>query len=251
MHPKAAIELPGAVRPKRSEAEASTSKSEYDASTLTIDRTASTDSARPLLANPVDFARQWLHKVPDDTDKLEPGLPSLDASAMASTMDRTGSRTAKSPTKFRPSISAVNKASKQGLILRRVGSMTGELPAIVTSSEPSRSMTATPSIFQQLDAAHRPQWKARACDLLDGTHISCFVVVITLLAVFLDDFRLAVLPPAADPVCVGITIVVLVVFVLDTTAGSFVRPGYAFRFYWYVHQPLYFVCTVRMACTFL
>ncbi len=68
--------------------------------------------------------------------------------------------------------------------------------------------------------------------MLDGTYISCFVVFVTLLAVFLDDFRLAVLPPAADPVCVGITVFVLVVFVIDTTAGSFVRPGYAFRFYW-------------------
>ena len=93
-------------------------------------------------------------------------------------------------------------------------------------------MTAIPSVFQQLEAANQPQWKARACELLDGTYISCFVVFVTLIAVFLDDFRLAVLPPAADPACIGITIFVLVVFVIDTTAGSFVRPGYAFRFYW-------------------
>ncbi len=197
-----------------------------------MDRTASTDSARPLLANPVDFARQWLHKVPDDADKLDSRSPSLEAPFMSSTMTSTMSRSAKSPTKFRPSISAVKKASKQGLILRRAASMTGEVPAIVTASEPSHALTATPSVFQQLEKANQPQWKAKACHLLDGTHISCFVVFITLLAVFLDDFRLAVLPPAADPVCVGITIVILVVFVLDTTAGSFVRPGYAFRFYW-------------------
>ena len=229
---KAAIELPAAVRPNRNEVDASTSTGAHDASTLTIDRTASTDSARPLLSNPVDFARQWLHKVGDDAPQLESSSASAAESVMASTMERTGSKSAKSPTKFRPSISAVKKASKQGVILRRAASMTGELPAIVTSTEPSHSWTASPSVFQQLDAAQEPHWKAQACDWLDGTYISCFVVIVTLLAVFLDDFRLAVLLPAADPVCVGITIFVLVVFVIDTTLGSFVRPGYAFRFYW-------------------
>ena len=224
-------ELSGPFRPRLSDVDAATSRLHHDASTLSIDRTASTDSARPQLPNPIDFARQWLHKVPDDSVSLESRSSSLGESVLGATMDRSPSK--RSPTKYRPSISAVKKASKQGLILRRAASMTGELPAIVTATGPSHSLTANPSVFQQLDAAKEPQWKVKACDWLDGTYVSCFVVFVTLLAVFLDDFRLAVLPPAADPVCVGITIFIFVIFVLDTTAGSFVRPGYAFRFYWY------------------
>ena len=227
---KTANELPGAFRPRLSKADASTSRQDHDASTLSIDRTASTDSSKPLLPNPVDFARQWLHKVPDDSAPLESRSSSMGESVLGATMDRSTSK--RSPTKYRPSISAVKKASKQGLILRRAASMTGELPAIVTATEPTHSLTASPSVFQQLDAVKEPQWKARACDWLDGTYVSCFVVFVTLLAVFLDDFRLAVLPPGADPACIGITIFIFVVFVIDTTAGSFVRPGYAFRFYW-------------------
>lgn len=226
---KASPELPGAVRAESSEADASPHRPNHDASTQSIDRTASTDSSRPLLLNPIDFARQWLHKVPDDAAPLESRSSSLGNPAFSNTMDRSASK--KTP-RYRPSIAAVKKASKQGLILRRAASMTGLLPAIVTAAEPNPSLTASPSVFHQLDAAQEPHWKATACDWLDGTYTSCFVVLVTLLAVFLDDFRLAVLPPAADPVCTGITIFIFVVFVIDTTAGSFVRPGYAFRFYW-------------------
>ena len=226
---KASPELPGAVRAESSEADASPHRPNHDASTQSIDRTASTDSSRPLLLNPIDFARQWLHKVPDDAAPLESRSSSLGNPAFSNTMDRSASK--KTP-RYRPSIAAVKKASKQGLILRRAASMTGLLPAVVTAAEPNPSLTASPSVFHQLDAAQEPHWKATACDWLDGTYTSCFVVLVTLLAVFLDDFRLAVLPPAADPVCTGITIFIFVVFVIDTTAGSFVRPGYAFRFYW-------------------
>lgn len=226
---KPALELPGAVGAQSSEADAFPHRPNHDASTLSIDRTASTDSSRPLLPNPVDFARQWLHKVPDDSAPLESRSPSLGTAALGNTMDRSASK--KTP-RYRPSIAAVKKASRQGLILRRAASMTGPLPAVVTAAEPSQSLTASPSVFHQLDAAQQPHWKVTACEWLDGTYTSCSVVIVTLLAVFLDDFRLAALPPAADPVCTGITIFIFVVFVLDTTAGSFVRPGYAFRFYW-------------------
>ena len=130
MTPKIGIELPsagaGTTTPRHSELDASSSKGEHNASTLSLDRTASTDSNRPLLSTPVDFARQWLHKVPDEPSASEPVLRSSSMiDPMSTTMDRTGSKS-KSPTRFRPSISAVKKASKQGLILRRAGSMTGK-----------------------------------------------------------------------------------------------------------------------------
>ena len=226
---KASPELAGAVRAESSEADAFPQRQNHDASTLCIHRTASTDSSKPLLQNPIDFARQWLHKVPDDSVSLETRSPSLGDPVFSNTIDRSASK--KTP-RYRPSIAAVKKASKQGLILRRAASLTGLLPAVVTAAEPNPSLTAGQSVFHQLDAAQEPHWRATACDWLDGTYTSCFVVLVTLLAVFLDDFRLAVLPPAADPVCTGITIFIFVVFVIDTTAGSFVRPGYAFRFYW-------------------
>ena len=235
------LELPVGLTPRPSDAEASaqaaasrTSRvNAADAiaatslSTEDPTRTASTDSNRPLLSTPFDFANQWLHKVGD-----EPAATEAASSPEESFFERSAIK-ARSPTRYRPSISAVKKASKPGVILRRAASLTGPLPAIVTSSEPSHSLTQTSNIFQQLQAeSQQPTWKVKALAWLDGTYISCFIICVTLLAVFLHDFQLAALPRSADAACTGITIFFLVVFVMDTTAATLVRPGYAFRFYW-------------------
>lgn len=225
-----ALELPVGLTPQSSDAEAVAQAagrpSQVSEALLTAERTASTDSNRPLLYTPFDFAKQWLHKVGDESAVAD-GLSSPEESAF----DRTSSK-ARSPTRYRPSISAVNKASKPGVILRRAASIAGNLPAVVLASEPSHSITASSNVFQQLQAEQQPTWKVAACAWLDGTYISCFVIFVTLLAVFLHDFQLAALPPSADKACSGITIGIFVVFVLDTALASVVRPGYAFRFYW-------------------
>lgn len=225
-----AVELPIGLTPQPSDAEAlgqaAGRPSQVNEGLFAAERTASTDSNRPLLHTPFDFAKQWLHKVGDELGVVE-GLGTLDES----TLDRSGSK-ARSPTRYRPSISAVKKASKPGVILRRAASIAGNLPAVVIASEPSHSITASSNVFQQLQAEEQPTWKVKACAWLDGTYISCFVIFVTLLAVFLHDFQLAALPPSADTACTGITIGIFFVFVLDTAMASLVRPGYAFRFYW-------------------
>lgn len=229
-HCSLAVELPLGLTPRPSDAEAAAQaagRPSQVADTLsTVDRTASTDSNRPLLSTPFDFAKQWLHKVGDDSG-LHEGLSSPEESLF----DRTGFKT-RSPTRYRPSISAVKKASKPGVILRRAASVAGNLPAVVIASEPCHSITTASNIFQQLQADQPPTWKVQACAWLDGTYISCFVIFVTLLAVFLHDFQLAALPPSADTACTGITIGIFVVFVVDTAMASLVRPGYSFRFYW-------------------
>lgn len=221
------LELPIGLTPRPSDAEAAAQAASRPslAETLsTADRTASADSNRPLLSTPFDFAKQWLHKVGDESGLAE-GLGNPEE------FDRTGSKT-RSPTRYRPSISAVKKASKPGVILRRAASLAGNLPAVVIASEPSHSLTTTSNVFQQLQAVQQPTWKVKALAWLDGTYISCFVIFVTLLAVFLHDFQLAALPPSADAACSGITIGIFIVFVVDTAVASVVRPGYAFRFYW-------------------
>ena len=60
------------------------------------------------------------------------------------------------------------------------------------------------------------------------------VVAVVLLALYLDDFRLAILPPKADSACTGIVIFVLAIFSIELILGSLVRPKFFLRFYFLI-----------------
>ena len=51
----------------------------------------------------------------------------------------------------------------------------------------------------------RASWRAKASYILEGIHATIAITVVTFVALFMDDFRLAVLPPQLDVSCEYIT----------------------------------------------
>ncbi len=66
------------------------------------------------------------------------------------------------------------------------------------------------SIFDSLNRDDQKVWKARASLYLEGLPATIFVSAVTLVALFLEDLRLAVFPPAADVACQVLSGIVLV-----------------------------------------
>ena len=93
------------------------------------------------------------------------------------------------------------------------------------------------------DDARHSRARRAATAALDGLHGTLGVAGITLVAIFLDDARLAVLPPSADAGCQVVAGVIFAVFVLELLAASLLRPRYAFRLYWWCDA----VATASMA----
>ena len=57
------------------------------------------------------------------------------------------------------------------------------------------------SIFDSLNQKEQAPWKKRLAYHLEGLPATILVTAVTFVALFLDDARLALLPPAADVVC--------------------------------------------------
>ena len=55
-----------------------------------------------------------------------------------------------------------------------------------------------------------PPWKIFLASRVEGIRATIIVLVFTFLALFMDDFRLLVLPPSLDEVCEILSILVLV-----------------------------------------
>ena len=61
------------------------------------------------------------------------------------------------------------------------------------------------SIFDMLTRDDRASWRAKASYILEGIHATIAITVVTFVALFMDDFRLAALPPQLDVSCEYIT----------------------------------------------
>ena len=64
-----------------------------------------------------------------------------------------------------------------------------------------RCSLAAGSIFDSLAREEQAPWKARLSLQLEGLQATIFVSAVTFVALFLEDLRLAVFPPAADIAC--------------------------------------------------
>ena len=56
----------------------------------------------------------------------------------------------------------------------------------------------------------RASWRAKASYILEGIHATIAITVVTFVALFMDDFRLAVLPPQLDVSCEYLTSLIFV-----------------------------------------
>ena len=81
---------------------------------------------------------------------------------------------------------------------------------------------------------NEPLWREKIRNHLDGLWLAMLVVAVVLLSLYLDDFRLAILPPSADGACTGIVIFVLAVFSIELILGSLVRSRFFLRFYFFI-----------------
>ncbi len=74
----------------------------------------------------------------------------------------------------------------------------------------SLSCCAAGSIFDLLNSDDRASWKAKASSWLEGIYATIAITVVVFFALFLDDFRLAVLPTSLDVSCEYISGLILV-----------------------------------------
>ena len=69
---------------------------------------------------------------------------------------------------------------------------------------------AAGSIFDLLNSDDRASWKAKASYWLEGIYATIAITVVVFFALFLDDFRQAVLPTSLDVSCEYISGLILV-----------------------------------------
>lgn len=60
-----------------------------------------------------------------------------------------------------------------------------------------------------------PSWKKRLINALDGTVLTVFMTILTLLVLFLDDIRVAAMPPEADHPIIIFTYIAFVCFAIE------------------------------------
>ena len=116
-----------------------------------------------------------------------------------------------------------------------------------SSSVPSSSSNrnnSKASVFDATTVDHRPRWKRRAAALIDGLPATLAISFVTVVAIFLDDLRLAAFASGpADRACEAAAAIVFVLYLIDTVVGSLVRPGYFGRLYFWIDA----VATFSMA----
>ena len=66
------------------------------------------------------------------------------------------------------------------------------------------------SIFDSLNQKEQAPWKKRLAYHLEGLPATVLVTAVTFVALFLDDVRLAVLPPSADVACQVLSGIIMV-----------------------------------------
>ena len=73
-----------------------------------------------------------------------------------------------------------------------------------------RLWSAGGSIFDMLNTDDRASWRAKASHSLEGIYATIAITVVTFFALFMDDFRLAILPTQLDVSCEYLSGLILV-----------------------------------------
>lgn len=81
---------------------------------------------------------------------------------------------------------------------------------VLGDSETEAQWAAGGSIFDMLNRDDRASWRAKASYSLEGLHATIAITVVTFFALFMDDFRLAILPTQLDVSCEYISGLILV-----------------------------------------
>ncbi|KAK9817269.1 hypothetical protein WJX72_012075 [[Myrmecia] bisecta] len=141
------------------------------------------------------------------------------------------------PKRYRPSVAAIKKATQPK------PPKAPSAPLLAPSGNASRGRTSfslnrqpstTGSIFDSLDQESTRNWRKHVVAILDGIHVSIAVVILTVIVLFMDDFRLAAFPPTMDRWCGYTAIMIFIVFSVELTVASIARPRFFLHFYFLI-----------------
>eukprot|EP00951_Prasinocladus_malaysianus_P046538 scaffold646169_cov48-Prasinocladus_malaysianus.AAC.1 len=114
---------------------------------------------------------------------------------------------------------------------------------------PGKQQTTSMTSVFDFKEDDTPEWRLRVSKFIDAWPMTLFFMGVTIWALFGDDLRLAVFPPAADPFFVGLTYFMLVAFASEMSEDlttnllpyydyclllSLVKRGYMFSFYFWL-----------------
>lgn len=69
---------------------------------------------------------------------------------------------------------------------------------------------------------------------MDSTAVTVFMTLVTIYALYFDDFRILFFPKSADDVFFGITLIGMICFALEIILASFSKDDYIFSFFFYL-----------------
>eukprot|EP00210_Caulerpa_lentillifera_P001909 g1836.t1 len=93
------------------------------------------------------------------------------------------------------------------------------------------------SVFDLLEvdkARPLPTWKKKLIAITDGTVATIYMTLLTILVLFIDDVRIAILPPEADDTVLVITYISLISFSIELMLNSAAKPKYFLGFYFWL-----------------
>eukprot|EP00210_Caulerpa_lentillifera_P001911 g1838.t1 len=93
------------------------------------------------------------------------------------------------------------------------------------------------SVFDllEVDKAHSlPTWKRKLTAVTNGTMAAVYMTLLTILVLFIDDVRIAVLPPQMDEAVLIIIYISLISFTMEIILKSYTKPEYFLGFYFWL-----------------
>ena len=80
----------------------------------------------------------------------------------------------------------------------------------------------------------RQQWRLRISTFLDSLPFTILAVFLTVIILFMDDFRQWLFPKSADPAFFALTLAILCLFVCEIVLSSLVKEDYFLRFFFFL-----------------
>mmetsp|Transcript_4391 Transcript_4391/g.8730 ORF Transcript_4391/g.8730 Transcript_4391/m.8730 type:complete len:860 (-) Transcript_4391:18-2597(-) len=123
------------------------------------------------------------------------------------------------------SVSPLSKSSKRDSSMIQI-----EAKAYVEKPQQKKSII---EIFKGKSECNE-EWKKKLRRKMDGVPFTLASIIFTLMILYADLIRVAVAPSNLDPFFLAFVITAVVIFAVEITLSSLCRPGYFFRFYFWM-----------------
>jgi hypothetical protein len=115
----------------------------------------------------------------------------------------------------------------------RYSQMDSTATAVGPAYEDLRGCSKLMAWIQKKNVEYAPQQK-KVFDFLEGVPVTAVIILLTFMALYMDDVRLTAFDRDADETFMYITIVVFLVFVVELIVRSAVQPQYAMGFFFWL-----------------